>query len=286
MKISLFRVTLPIIITLIMSVLLSLTILRTLSVSTSLPEINTTTVASGMATTSLFVLIMIIGTLSIYLMIRKRRTSTLNFLKIILLGIAIYTAIFLYLNLTSCVKIPYPLLHVISALFTFIVMYLSLSVKNVLIRTLSTCLYSSLVGIFLILVLHYMVILTLLIVLIIYDVVMVYRGLLGRIIKEVGTESKVGYSILRGLVLELDGLILGVGDLIMYSVLEVLCLETAILKGLNVAMIICSTLLTGLGVLGGYVLTVKYILPRKGYAPALSVPIMLGIIPVIMLLIL
>ncbi|OYT26454.1 MAG: hypothetical protein B6V02_01675 [Thermoprotei archaeon ex4572_64] len=239
-----------------------------------------------MAITSLLILIMIVGTLSIYLMIRKRRVSTLNFLKVILLGIAIYTAIFLYLSITSIAEIPYPLLHIISALLTFTVMYLSLSIENVIVRALSTCLYSSLVGIFLILVLHYIVVLTLLIILVIYDVVMVYCGLLGRIIREVSTESKIKYSILRGLVLELDGFILGVGDLIMYSVLEVLCLETAILKGLSIAMIVCSALMTGLGVLSGYVLTVKYILPRKGYAPALSVPITLGIIPVIVLLIL
>ena len=114
------------------------------------------------------------------------------------------------------------------------------------------------------------------IVLAVYDLFMVYKGLLGRLVESM--KGGVGRSILRGLVLDLKDTAIGVGDLVIYSLMSSFIVAVA---GLNAVALYIILLL---GVLLGFYLTYRVLIPLRGYAPALPLPVLLGFIPVAILM--
>ncbi|MEM1871257.1 MAG: hypothetical protein QW517_09090 [Thermofilaceae archaeon] len=106
-----------------------------------------------------------------------------------------------------------------------------------------------------------------------YDLYSVYRGPLKRIIQRVSGEhqdtGEQRRSILTPFAVNVGGLALGMGDVILYSSLSSVALLTPTLD-------YCRLVVIAAAVLIGLFLTLK-IVEKKGYAPALPLPVLLSI---------
>ncbi|WP_243676094.1 hypothetical protein [Vulcanisaeta distributa] len=90
-------------------------------------------------------------------------------------------------------------------------------------------------------------------------------------------------TILRGLILDIDGVGIGVGDLVLYATLVSLTMLQYVMHNFTFAQGALASSASLIGILIGLFITFKYILPIKKYAPALPIPILLGSIPLIYL---
>lgn len=183
--------------------------------------------------------------------------------------------------------INYPLSTiVVTAVISALIMYAAIRARNTVIRALAIGSYSSMAGgVIFTIALPAWTLVLLLIALPLYDIVMVYRGgLLGRLVTELSKYGEGKYPILRGgLILDMNGIGIGVGDLVLYSTLVSLTMIQYYMHNFPVIQSAAAALGSLIGILIGLYITFRYILPIKKYAPALPIPLLLGSIPLIYL---
>ena len=230
--------------------------------------------------TALLLAIVLIATTSIYLVVKHGKTSLLRSIALVLWGVLAYGISSIYLYLLAVVGFPmslavYHIATILAAVATPLLIYMGPARTPILLTM------GSLAGVFLGHVLPNTTIITLIVAFSVYDVVMVYKGLLGKMIRSFGPSKPHGErarkasDVLLGFIVRIGDSALGMGDVVMYS------LEISFLYFVLGPL---AAVLSAVGILVGIVITFKLLLARHGYAPALPIPLMLGMMPLLLAL--
>lgn len=141
---------------------------------------------------------------------------------------------------------------------------------------------SSLAGVMLTWVLPALTILALMGALAVYDLVMVYRGLLGALIKKVKERPQAtrGEPPLFGLMAKVGDVSMGTGDFLVYTMASTMAGIKYSAYGPATAVVATALALSLIYV--GFRLTKDLLLKRYGYAPALPIPLAL-VLPLLLL---
>ncbi|ADY00593.1 hypothetical protein VMUT_0380 [Vulcanisaeta moutnovskia 768-28] len=254
------------------------------------PFQSVNTSSAGLYNVAVIIIIMIIATYIIYRLIRRGLIRTFETLKNVLLAIVIVSSVLFYTmtyvyGYEATPLINYPLsIFIIAIIISALIMYAAIKAKNTIVRALAISAYSSMAGVIFTIALPAWTLAILLVALPLYDIIMVYRGLLGRLVTELSKYGEGKYPILRGLILDMDGIGIGVGDLVLYATLVSLTMLQYITHDFTFIQSALASLTSLIGILVGLFITFKYILPIKKYAPALPIPILLGSIPLLYLI--
>ncbi|MCG2863924.1 MAG: hypothetical protein L7G98_05660 [Vulcanisaeta sp.] len=250
-------------------------------------SVNTT--GAGLYNVAVIILIMVAATYVIYRLIKRGSIRAFEALKNVLLTIVVVSSTLFYVTtyvygyeVTPLMKYP-TLQLVITVIISALILYAAIKAKSAVVRALAIGAYSSMAGVIFTIALPAWTLALLLVALPLYDIVMVYKGLLGRLAIELSKYGEGKYPILRGLMLDMEGVGIGVGDLVLYATLTSLTMLEYVNYGFSIMEALLASLISLLGVLIGLYVTFKYILPVKKYAPALPVPILLGSIPLLYL---
>jgi len=244
---------------------------------------------AGLYNVTVIILIMVVATYIIYRLIKRGSIKAFETLKNVLLAIVIISSTLFYVSTYVYgyeIKplIEYPLSPLIlTIVISALILYAAIKTRNTVVRAFAISAYSSMAGVIFTIALPAWTLAILLVALPLYDIVMVYRGLLGKLVTELSKYGEGKYPILRGLILDMDGIGIGVGDLVLYATLISLTMLEYENYGFTFIEGLMASLVSLLGILIGLYVTFKYILPIKRYAPALPVPILLGSIPLLYL---
>ena len=254
------------------------------------PFQSVNTSSAGLYNVAVIIIIMVIATYIIYRLIKQRLIRAFETLKNVLLAIVVissalfYTVTYAY-GYDVSPLINYPLLiFVLALVISALIMYAAIKARNTVVRALAISAYSSMAGVIFTIALPTWTLAILLVALPLYDIVMVYKGLLGRLVTELSKYGEGKYPLLRGLILDMDGIGIGVGDLVLYSTLVSLTMLQYVTHGFTLIQGALASLASLVGILIGLFITFRYLLPIKKYAPALPIPILLGSIPLIYLI--
>ncbi|MDT7902781.1 MAG: hypothetical protein RQ838_01800 [Caldivirga sp.] len=242
---------------------------------------SSNTVSAGFYNTMVILLMALVGLVVVYLLIRYAKFRAFAVFKDAMILFLIYTLVTFYIYEYATYYNIYPLLLVVtfyplSIGLTALLGYFSLYSNSQVLRGVGIVSYSAMAGSLLATSLPPVTAAMVPIFLAVYDAFMVYKGLLGRLAESM--KGTVGRSLLRGLVLDLRDTAIGVGDLVVYSLMSSFVVSLA-----GEAMVMILIILV-LGVLLGFYVTYRLLLPFRGYAPALPLPVLLGFVPVIILL--
>jgi len=244
---------------------------------------------AGLYNVTVIILIMVVATYIIYRLIKRGSIKAFETLKNVLLAIVIISSTLFYVSTYVYgyeIKplIEYPLSPLIlTIVISALILYAAIKARNTVVRAFAISAYSSMAGVIFTIALPAWTLAILLVALPLYDIVMVYKGLLGKLVTELSKYGEGKYPILRGLILDMDGIGIGVGDLVLYATLISLTMLEYENYGFTFIEGLMASLVSLLGILIGLYVTFKYILPIKRYAPALPVPILLGSIPLLYL---
>jgi len=244
---------------------------------------------AGLYNVTVIILIMVVATYIIYRLIKRGSIKAFETLKNVLLAIVIISSTLFYVSTYVYgyeIKplIEYPLSPLIlTIVISALILYAAIKARNTVVRAFAISAYSSMAGVIFTIALPAWTLAILLVALPLYDIVMVYKGLLGKLVTELSKYGEGKYPILRGLILDMDGIGIGVGDLVLYATLVSLTMLEYENYGFTFIEGLTASLISLLGILIGLYVTFKYILPIKRYAPALPVPILLGSIPLLYL---
>jgi len=244
---------------------------------------------AGLYNVTVIILIMVVATYIIYRLIKRGSIKAFETLKNVLLAIVIISSTLFYVSTYVYgyeIKplIEYPLSPLIlTIVISALILYAAIKARNTVVRAFAISAYSSMAGVIFTIALPAWTLAILLVALPLYDIVMVYKGLLGKLVTELSKYGEGKYPILRGLILDMDGIGIGVGDLVLYATLVSLTMLEYENYGFTFIEGLAASLISLLGILIGLYVTFKYILPIKRYAPALPVPILLGSIPLLYL---
>jgi len=244
---------------------------------------------AGLYNVTVIILIMVVATYIIYRLIKRGSIKAFETLKNVLLAIVIISSTLFYVSTYVYgyeIKplIEYPLSPLIlTIVISALILYAAIKARNTVVRAFAISAYSSMAGVIFTIALPAWTLAILLVALPLYDIVMVYKGLLGKLVTELSKYGEGKYPILRGLILDMDGIGIGVGDLVLYATLVSLTMLEYENYGFTFIEGLMASLASLLGILIGLYMTFKYILPIKKYAPALPIPILLGSIPLLYL---
>ncbi len=275
----------------VMAVLLILGLIRIgeTQVPAGPPFQSVNTSSAGLYNVAVIITIMVIATYVIYKLVRRGMIRMFEALKDVLLAIVIISSVLFYVMTYAygygiAPLINYPLsIPTLALAISALIMYAAIRARNTVVRALAISAYSSMAGVIFTIALPTWTLAILLVALPLYDIVMVYKGLLGRLVTELSKYGEGKYPILRGLILDMDGIGIGVGDLVLYATLVSLTMIQYVNHNFTLTQSALASLLSLVGILIGLFITFKYVLPIKKYAPALPIPILLGSIPLIYL---
>ncbi|PVU72872.1 hypothetical protein DDW08_00705 [Vulcanisaeta sp. SCGC AB-777_J10] len=245
---------------------------------------------AGLYNVTVIILIMVVATYIIYRLIKRGSIKAFETLKNVLLAIVIISSTLFYVSTYVYgyeIKplIEYPLSPLIlTIVISALILYAAIKARNTVVRAFAISAYSSMAGVIFTIALPAWTLAILLVALPLYDIVMVYKGLLGKLVTELSKYGEGKYPILRGLILDMDGIGIGVGDLVLYATLVSLTMLEYENYGFTFIEGLMASLVSLLGILIGLYVTFRYILPIKKYAPALPIPILLGSIPLLYLI--
>jgi len=245
---------------------------------------------AGLYNVTVIILIMVVATYIIYRLIKRGSIKAFETLKNVLLAIVIISSTLFYVSTYVYgyeIKplIEYPLSPLIlTIVISALILYAAIKARNTVVRAFAISAYSSMAGVIFTIALPAWTLAILLVALPLYDIVMVYKGLLSKLVTELSKYGEGKYPILRGLILDMDGIGIGVGDLVLYATLVSLTMLEYENYGFTFIEGLMASLASLLGILIGLYMTFKYILPIKKYAPALPIPILLGSIPLLYLI--
>ncbi len=242
---------------------------------------SSNTVSAGFYNTLVILLMALAGLIVVYLLVRYAKFKAFAIFKDAMIIFLIYTLVTFYLYEYATYYDIYPLLLIVtfyplSLGLTALLSYFSLYSNSQVLRSIGIVSYSAMAGSLLATSLPPVTAAMVPIALAIYDAFMVYKGLLGKLADSM--KGGVGRSLLRGLVLDLKDTAIGVGDLVVYSLMSSFTISLA---GSSMALTLTVLIL---GVLIGFYATYRILLPFRGYAPALPLPVLLGFVPVILIL--
>ncbi|KUO81270.1 MAG: hypothetical protein AT718_00735 [Vulcanisaeta sp. JCHS_4] len=276
----------------IIAVMLILSLIRIgeTQVPTGPPFQSVNTSNAGLYNVTVIILIMVVATYIIYRLIKRGSIKAFETLKNVLLAIVIISSTLFYVSTYVYgyeIKplIEYPLSPLIlTIVISALILYAAIKARNTVVRAFAISAYSSMAGVIFTIALPAWTLAILLVALPLYDIVMVYKGLLGKLVTELSKYGEGKYPILRGLILDMDGIGIGVGDLVLYATLVSLTMLEYENYGFTFIEGLMASLASLLGILIGLYMTFRYILPIKKYAPALPIPILLGSIPLLYLI--
>ena len=254
------------------------------------PFQSVNTSSAGLYNVAVIIIIMVIATYIIYRLIKQRLIRAFEALKNVLLAIVVISSTLFYMvtyayGYDVSPLINYPLLiFVLALVISALIMYAAIKARNTVVRALAISAYSSMAGVIFTIALPAWTLAILLVALPLYDIVMVYKGLLGRLVTELSKYGEGKYPLLRGLILDMDGIGIGVGDLVLYATLVSLTMLQYVTHGFTLVQGALASLVSLVGILIGLFITFRYLLPIKKYAPALPIPILIGSIPLIYLI--
>lgn len=242
---------------------------------------SSNTVSAGIYNSIIILIMALAGLVVVYLLVRYSKLKAFTIFKDAMLIFLIYSLVTFYLYEYASYYNAYPLLLVVtfyplSLGLTAVLSYFSLYSDSQILRSVGIVSYSSMAGSLLATSLPPITAAMVPIFLAAYDAFMVYRGLLGKLAETM--KGNVGRSLLRGLVLDLRDTAVGVGDLVVYSLMSSFVISLAGNAAIPLIIILV------LGVLIGFYMTYRFLLPFRGYAPALPLPVLLGFIPVVIIL--
>ncbi|MFP3173558.1 MAG: hypothetical protein RXR44_03225 [Vulcanisaeta sp.] len=244
---------------------------------------------AGLYNVTVIILIMVVATYIIYRLIKRGSIKAFETLKNVLLAIVIISSTLFYVStyvygyeIKPLIEYPFSPL-ILTIVISALILYAAIKARNTVVRAFAISAYSSMAGVIFTIALPAWTLAILLVALPLYDIVMVYKGLLGKLVTELSKYGEGKYPILRGLILDMDGIGIGVGDLVLYATLISLTMLEYENYGFTFIEGLMASLVSLLGILIGLYVTFKYILPIKRYAPALPVPILLGSIPLLYL---
>ncbi len=253
------------------------------------PFNQSNTVESSVYNVLIVIMLMIAMTGLIYAMVKYGKIRLFTAVKAALITILVFSMILFFMGIFSYqygafllynAFVFYALAIVVSA----IIVYCALAREGVC-SVISITLYSSMAGTILSITFPPLTLLILPAALAIYDIFMVYKGLLGRLVESNGNEERrEKRNILKGLMVDLGDLGVGVGDLVVYSMISSLDIISSIRYGVFIAFLTVLGSIVGVSI--GFIITIKVLLPRRGYAPALPIPVALGLIPFIITILL
>jgi len=245
------------------------------------------TPSAGAYNVLMMIAVMIASTYMIYYLIRRGFMRLFEFIKITLLGTVVVSSTYFYVLVYTygfgVAQVIGDLSLALPIALSIAIIYASLYSRSIPLRALGICSYSAMAGVIMMVALPAWTLGVLMAVLPIYDVIMVYRGFLGKLFSEARELGEARYSLLRGLILDMGGLGIGVGDLVIYSVLSSLTFAYYASRGLITALLAWSLCI--LGIMVGLGLTLRALLRGRKYVPALPLPIALGSLPLIYLLV-
>ncbi len=243
------------------------------------PYVQEETPSAAAWNTVILLAIVLAATAAIYLFIKHGKVSLIRAASLILWAVLAYGISSIYIYLLAVVGLPinvalYHLATISIAVAIPVLIYVGPFRTPVLLTM------GSLAGVFLGHTLPNTTIIMILLAFSVYDAIMVYKGLLGKIIKSLGPPKPHGEraqkaaDTLLGFVVRIGDSALGMGDIVMYS------LEISLFYFM---LGLAGALLSALGILAGLVITFKVLLTRHGYAPALPIPLILGMSPLLLL---
>lgn len=243
------------------------------------PYVQEETPSAAAWNTVILLAIVLVATTAIYFFIKHGKVSLIRAVSLILWAILAYGISGIYMYLLAVIGLPinvalYHVATIALAVAIPVLIYVGPARTPVLLTM------GSLAGAFLGHTLPNTTIIMILLAFSAYDAVMVYKGLLGKIIRSLGPPKPHGEraqkaaDTLLGFVVRIGDSALGMGDVVMYS------LEISLLYFM---LGLFGAILSALGILVGLAITFKVLLARHGYAPALPIPLVLGMSPLLLL---
>ncbi|MEM2187257.1 MAG: hypothetical protein QW407_06655 [Thermofilaceae archaeon] len=246
-------------------------LLHTSGVSEELegPFIREEGASAALLNAAMFVAMLLVGALLLLALLRFR-VSALKLLGYATFALAAFTVGEIYL---AALNLDPAHATVLSTAFTALTIIL-IAFQPLAIYTVSIqILVGALIGAVIAAMVPPLSMVTMLVAAALYDVYSVYRGPLKRIIQRVSGEQRDAgeqrRSLLTPFAVNVGGLALGMGDVILYSSLSSVALLTPTPD-------YCRLVVIAAAVLIGLFSTLK-IVEKKGYAPALPLPILLSI---------
>ncbi len=222
----------------------------------------------------LFFALILLGTVILLVLLKFKALSVINgmyFVLFLITGLFLYQVYIMSLISLLNIFINENIIWIISIIFSLITSFIVLLSKKDIPIFITLTLYGGLLGPVFRLMLPLWSAIILLIIISIYDMYSVLYGPLKQIIETLGGNTS-GKSLppIRGALIPLKGINLGIGDVVFYSLLASISTVYPTLsasRGLMVAALIIT----------GYYLTLKLV-KKRGYAPALPLPVTLGLI--------
>ena len=207
----------------------------------------------------------------VYMLIRFRKITMLNKLRKSILIISL-VLLFTYYLLVIVPELT--IFQLLTAILLFAAVFLFLIIKDVGTYTIVPILLACLASIDLTLILPSTILIYFIVLLCTYDIFLVYFGPLGKLLSRCKSDSINVDSIFKGLVLKLDNnLVIGLGDLVVYSIMVTITISQ--LSRVGVLYAIIYAFFVQLGIVLGVYLTIKIARRFKGYAPGLPIPVLL-----------
>jgi len=229
---------------------------------------------------AVFIAMVMLATFAIYLMIRGRKFPLVKFVAIAAWAMLIFSLNVFYVPLIAeflgLSILDNVVLLSASLLITIVATtYIAIGNASKIPYTILLVSYGSLAGHFLrVVIWSESSIIALAVALSVYDIVMVYKGPLGEIVRQFKGPSRRDsiVDIMRGFVVRVGNLALGMGDVIIYSMVL-----SYIAWRLNVVLFVESLALMWIGL----VITEKTLLRKFNVAPALPLPLLMSLMPLV-----
>ncbi len=229
----------------------------------------------------------------LFTLIKRAKINVLRAVKIVLISflILVLTTLFTSLILmyllerTPLLSILLLLPHEVSDALIIMLpiaasavhIYMTFICRNELVNALAIATYGTEAGTYLAVILPQSTVIVVAIALALYDLFAVYRGFIGKLVDELrkGVDQGVKphypsslHTVLHGFILKLGSIGLGVGDIVVYSMI----VSSMYLNlGLTYSLLVVPPLVIG------FIVTIHVLARRKrGYAPALPIPVLLA----------
>lgn len=244
------------------------------------PFSSENSVESAVMNSFVFLALVLLGTLIMFLIIRSRRTPMLPLVMAGAVLFSFWGILEVFLELV--VPVPpsmYPVCEVLAIGVSVLTAILIIKPFSIFLLDLLLVLYGSMAGSLFYAILPPWSVISVAVVLAVYDLYSVFRGPLRRILESTVSETEGQQRIpgsLRGGVIYIGGLALGMGDVLIYSMLSPLYLLYPTPSPLR-------WILGTFSLMVGFLLTLR-MLKKRRFMPALPLPVLLSLFAYILAL--
>lgn len=228
--------------------------------------------------TILLLSLIVLGSLMLYFLIKLKKIKVLEAIIKVLVMLAIYSVVTIY-TASTCVLFGLEYMDLlvfngITLAFTVIFSYSVLFSKKNSVTVFSTLLLGTSIGALFGVTLPSWTVLAAAIAVALWDIYAVFKGPLRALIDEIKSSEKVPekpyeFNFLRGIALSFKGLLIGLGDIVFYSMLMALSLSSP-----NFSII--RYILVSSSIVAGAYITLKALEKGRRALPGLPLPMLLG----------